>query len=228
MKYSFLPILFMVPAFGLNNSIVDPGLAELVQKIDEKTETITTIRAKFYQRKDLSIMTEPLELSGNFFLKKPDGIKFSAVAEDDLILVITETEVVSLSPKAKKATHLELKKRRDFLTQHLLSKKLEAMLAYFTISKTVQPDDDGNHHLVLTPIKRKYKKKFDSIHLWVNADHLIYKVHVHEPDGDINRLELTDIEINVDIDSAEFATNIPEGYEMGDRLSLLFGSDFGF
>lgn len=228
MKFCLIVSTLLLPTLTFANPGIDQGLLELVQKIDEKTETITTIRAKFYQRKELSLMTEPIELRGNFFLKKPDGIKFSAVEEDDLILVITEQEVVSLSPKVKKATRIKLKKRSDFLTQHLLSKKLEAMLGFFTIAKTAAPDQDGNHQLVLTPIKRKFKKKFKNIHLWVNAEHLIYKVRITEKDGDINHLELNDIEVNVDIDSNEFATNIPDDYQMGDRLAFIFGSDFGF
>ena len=139
MKMWILISCLGLPLFASGDTLIDQGLLELVQKIDAKAETIATIRAKFYQRKDLSLMTEPLELQGTFFLKKPDGIKFSAVPEDDLILVITQHEMVSLSPKVKKATRIKLKKRRDFLTQQLLSKKLEAMLGYFTIAKSVNP-----------------------------------------------------------------------------------------
>lgn len=228
MKTLFLLACLGLPLYSASDSAVPKELAELVQKIDAKTETIGTIRAKFHQRKELTLMAEPIEMSGTFFLKKPDGIKFSAVPEDDLILVMTETEVVSLSPKVKKATRIKLKKRRDFLTQTLLSKKLEAMLPYFSITRFKNTDQDGNHRLVLKPLKRKFKKKFTKVQLWVNADYLIYKVHVHDQNGDINKLELSDIEVNVDIDSKEFATTIPAGYEMGDRISSILGSEFGF
>lgn len=215
-------------ANGRGESNIDQGLVDLVQAIDHKAETISTIKADFHQVRDITLMTEPMEIRGTFFLKKPDGLKFYAVPEDDLIVVITEKEVVSLNPKAKKAARVELKKRRDFLTQNILTKRLEAMLGYFTITKSSNADSDGNHYLMLTPIKRKFKKKFKKIHLWVNSDYIIFKVHVEEKDGDVYKLELTNIQVNVPIDSSEFSTSIPSDYEMGDRMSFILGSDLGF
>jgi len=215
-------------ASSLAESNIDQGLVDLVKAIDEKAETISTIKAKFHQVRESTLMKDPMELRGTFFLKKPDGLKFSAVPSDDLILVITQEEMVSLSPKVKKASRIKLKKRRDFLTQHLLSKRLEAMLGFFTIAKSAKPDAEGNHHLILTPIKRKYKKRFKEIHLWVNADHIIFKFHVMEKDGDVIRLELSDIQVNVPIDSSEFVTTIPNDYTIGERMAFILGSDLGF
>lgn len=228
MKMWILISWLALPLFGANDSLIPPELRELVQNIDAKAETIATIRAKFHFTQELEMMTENMEQRGTFFLKKPDGIKFSAVPEDDLIVVITPEESISLSPNAKKANRVHHKKRRDFITQKLLARKLEAMLGFFTITTSKPSTEVGVHRLELTPIKRKYKKKFEKIILWVNADHLVYKIHMHRKDGDLHRLELSDIEINVEIDSNEFATTIPEGYELGDRLDTFLGTGFGF
>ena len=114
---------------------VDPKLVALIEEIDAKSATIDTIQADFVQRKEISLLKEPVEMKGVFTLKRPDGIKFDFDPEQDLILIITREEMVSLSHEAKKASRITMKKRRSRLAQRLLSEKLKTLLKYFKIEQ---------------------------------------------------------------------------------------------
>lgn len=217
--------LSFVAGFAGDRNDIDPGLVELVEKIDEKASNIVTLRAHFVQRKEISLLTEPVEMEGSFLIKKPDGIKFDFDPKEDLILIVNKDEMISLSHKAKKANRIKMKKRKTDLTRGILSEKIKTLLGYFNLTRA--SGSNGNH-LVLTPTKRKLKKKFKDVQIWVNNDHLICKIKVTLKDGDIYELTLSDIELNVDLDSKEFETTIPEGYELGDRMEYIFGSNVAF
>ena len=207
---------------------IDPGLVDLIEKIDEKAATITSLKARFVQRKEISLLKEPVEKKGTFYLKRPDGFKLDFDPEEDLVMIITNEEMVAISPSAKKAEQIKLKKRQIGLTQRILSDKLGTMVNYFNITRAVRTGGPGGQRLVLTPNKRKLKKKFREIEIWIDDQYLIHKLKVTSKDGDVHELSLIDIQLNVPIDAKMFDTSIPEDFEVGDRLEYLFGPGMSF
>ncbi len=211
-----------------NKEKIEPGLLALVEQIDAKNATIQNLRSYFVQRKEISLMTEPVEMKGRFYLEKTSGMRFDFEKENDLSLLITETEMISIAPMAKKASRIKLKKRRSDLMQRLLIDNLKTLLNYFTVSRQETPRAVGEKHLILTPNKRKLKKKFRALHLWVNSDHLIHHVKVILKDGDIYELFLFDIETNVQLNADHFKIGIPEDFKMSDRMEFIFGTGATF
>ncbi len=201
---------------------IEAGLVELVNNIDQKSGTIQTARAHFKQRKEISLLTEPVETEGTFSLKRNGGMRFDFQKKDDLILILGKEEVVSLSPQAKTAARIKIKKRKTELTTGILSENLGTLLDYFNLTRA--SGAEGNH-LVLTPIKRKHKKKFKDLQLWVNNEFLIYKIKVTLADGDIYELLLTDIELNIALEDSLFDTAIPPDFEQNGRMESIFGNN---
>ena len=204
---------------------VEPGLAELVARIDQKIETVGALKADFVQRKEISLLTEPVEMRGVFYIKRPEGMRFDFEEKEDLQIIMTEDEAVSLSPAAKKATRIKMKKSHGKIAQRLLSNPLKSLLNHFSIGRVEKESEDGtHHHLQLTPTKRKLKKRFKKIEFWVNGDSLIYRIKVTQGDGDIYELILENFEINPELDADLFTVNIPENYQLGDRMEFIFGA----
>ncbi len=207
---------------------IDPGLEELVAKIDEVNSQITSLTAKFTQRKEISLLTDPIEMSGSFFLEKPNAMKFEFEPQGDLVLLVNQTEMVSISHKEKRAERIELPKRKSDLTKMLITEQLHNLLKVFSIGRVDQTGTTGDQQLILYPERRKLKKKFDEIRIWVNEGYLIYRIKVTSKDGDTFELHLTDIVINPPIDASVFDASIPEGYAVGDRMEFIFGPNSGF
>ncbi len=232
MHWFFFSILFLPHlAFGAGEARpedIDPGLVELIEKIDEKAATIETLHARFLQRKEISLLKEPIEKEGDFYLKKPDGIRLQFDPEEDLAIIMNNDEMVAISHNAKRADRVKLKKRRGELAQRILSDKLNVMLNYFTVTRAVKTDGSGGQRLVLEPSKRKVKKKFQELQIWVNEDFLIYRIKVTSRDGDINELMLKDIRLNEALKTELFDTSVPEDYELGDRMEFIFGAGIAF
>ena len=226
----FLLLLIFSPLVGSDtfsrDEKIDPGLMALIEKIDQKGASIHTLRARFVQHKEISLLEEPVDMKGVFYLRKQDGIKFEFEPKEDLVLIITKEEMVSLSPEAKKAIRIKMKKRKTFLTRGVLFRKLKSLLGYFEITRA--SNVSGNQHLVLLPTKRRLKKKFQELEIWVNAEYLIHRIKVTSKDGDVYDLALTDIELNVDLSENLFNTQIPDDYVLGDRMEYIFGAGISF
>jgi outer membrane lipoprotein-sorting protein len=203
---------------------IDPGLVALVEQIDAKTSALQTMRAHFIHRKELELLIEPVEMEGTLYIKRPDGMRFEYEEKEDLTLIITTEEMVTLSPKAKQASRIALKKQRVDITSGILTKYLKDIIGHFNLTRRVS---DQGTHLVLEPRLRKMKKKFREIHLWINLDYNITHMKVTIANGDTYDLELSEIEEDITLSSDLFDTHIPEGYKISEGMEAIFGPDAG-
>lgn len=213
-----------LPASAKEKKTLSPELTELVNKVDAKTATIETIKARFTQRKEVSLIKDPVIMAGDFFFKRKSGFRFNFDDEHDLLIVITNEETISVSHKAKKADRIKMKKRHGRLVERLLSDKIANLSKNFRIEKVTDASAGDGHHLVLTPTKRRLKKRFTDLQIWIDKDHLIYRLKVTKKDGDVYDLSLQDAVLNEEVPQDHFELEIPEEYEMGDRMEFLFGS----
>ncbi len=224
MRSFFLVCLLVGPSvLAAGKSDIDPKLQEIINKIDARNQEVKSLKANFMQRREMSLLKEPVIKKGVFYLDRELGLKFAFEPQEDMVLVVVDKEMVSLSPKAKKAARIPLKKRRTFLAHDLLMKKLRLVLDYFQISYTQGPDGEIGRTLTLLPTKRKAKKKVQELKLWFDETYLINKVQVTAPDGDVFLLELSDVTINPPLDEAMFQTEIPDDFELSDRMDFIFG-----
>jgi len=205
---------------------LDPSIRELVLKIDETNQATQTIKANFTQKKELSLLEEPMTLKGHFYLKKDVGMKFVFDSPENLEIYFTQRKIVSISHNERTASHKKLPKRKTDLTQVLLSEKLDKLLDYFTLSR-IPGDEEGEEALLLTPRKRKMKKKFKEIRISFTKDLLVKRVVVWEVDGDRFEVRLNSMIINSHLDDDLFVPKIPEDYESGSSLDPILGAQIG-
>jgi len=221
-------IFFLLSATAAVGQSLDEGLEELVANIDRANSEIETMRAEFEQRKEISLLTDAIEMTGKFFLKRTEGMKFEFAEEDDLLLIINQEEMISISHQAKTAERIKLPRRKTDLTRLLISEQFHKLLTYFNIGRVDQTDTTGEQQLVLLPTRRKFKKKINEIRIWVNDRFLIHRFRVVSKDGDIFELSLNNIEINPELEAGLFDAEIPDDYEVGDRLDFIFGPKASF
>ena len=199
---------------------IDPALAELVDKVDKRTEEIESLRASFLQRREIALMKEPVEQKGTFSIRRPDGMRFDFVEEEDLLIVINNDDMAYVSHQAKKGGKIPIRKRQGRFVQKLLSDKLGSLVKYFDIEILVA---EAGHHLKLLPAKRRLAKRFEEIQVWIDETYMIHRIRVLMNDGDVYELFLSEIELNVAMPEGFFHLDIPEDYQRGERLDFIIG-----
>ena len=199
---------------------IDPALQDLVAKVDAKAEEITSLRASFIQRREISLMKEPVEQQGTFTIRRPDGMRFDFSGDEDMTIVVTNEDVTYLSHNAKEGEIVPIKKRQGRFVQRLLDDKMASLIKYFDITML---DADKGWHLQMLPAKRRLEKRFGEIQVWIGADYLINRIRVLMGDGDIYELFLSDIELEVEVPDDHFRVTIPEDYTKGERFDFIIG-----
>jgi len=199
---------------------IDPKLADLVAKIDAKAEEIGSMRASFLQRREISLMKEPVEQKGTFSIRRPDGMRFDFAGEEDMTIVVTNEDVTYLSNAAKEGEVVPIKKRQGRYVQRLLDDKMASLMKYFDIRFL---DADAGYRLQLLPAKRRLEKRFGEIQVWVDDAYLITRIRVLMSDGDIYELFLSDMELNAALPEDYFRVEIPADYTKGERFDFIIG-----
>jgi len=223
-RHSLIPVIVLSLALSAGEKDRPaPDLADLIEKIDAKSEQVSTLRARFIQKREVSLLMDSPEMTGVFCLQRPYGMRFDFDEEHDLLVILNKNHMVTISHKTKTASRIKIKKRLGRFMQRLLSDKMGSLLGNFEVTLE-QKDEAKGYRLKLVPTKRKLKKKFTNIEMWVNAEYMLTRLKVTLKDGDVYDLQLQNIEINVEIAPNFFDATIPESYQLGERTDFIFGA----
>jgi outer membrane lipoprotein-sorting protein len=202
---------------------LEPEVAAFIDSVDKRAVEVETMQGSFIQRKEISLLMDSVVMEGTFFVKKGVGLHFLYEPKEDLYLTLKDKLVVAIQPEAKKASVVEVKRRHSNIMEKLLNDKLDSLAKYFDV--TMADGEAGEKQLTLDPKRRRMKKRFNEIVIWVNQDLVINRIKVTLKDGDIHELIMKDIKINDPIDDALFSTEVPEGFQMDERMEFLFGAE---
>ena len=102
---------------------LDPIVAEFIEAIDAKSGDISTMQGDFTQRKEISLLKDPVVMNGRFYIKKEIGIRFEFQEENDLSLTLRGDTIVALHPQEQKASLIKVKRRQANILEKLLNVK---------------------------------------------------------------------------------------------------------
>lgn len=211
------------PAFVAFGGDLAPGVAAFIESVDKRAAEVETMQGSFTQRKEISLLKDPVVMKGTFFVKKGVGLHFLYEPKEDLYLTLKDKLIVAVQPQAKKASVVEVQRRQSNIMEKLLNDKLDSLAKYFDV--TMVEEGEGVQKLTLDPSRRRVRKRFEEIVIWINKDLLIDRIKVTLKDGDIHELILAAIKVNETIDDAKFDTTVPPGFQMDERMEFLFGDE---
>lgn len=209
---------------------LEPKVVTLIENIDAKTESLDSVRARFVFTKEIALLKQPTVMEGDFFFHKGDGVKLAFDPEHHLTAFFTtDEEVITINPETKTAFRVSVTKRQSRYAQKLLSQKIKSLTKYFDV-EVAEATVDGkpSYQLTLNPAKRRLKKKFQTIQLWVNHEHMMYRAQITMKEGDTYDVSLTDQEVNVAIPEDTFKVDIPTDYTVGDTFKDMLTSGAAF
>lgn len=226
LTHSLLMFSLVAMSFGPQKAVAGdlaPEVAAFIEKVDQRALEVETMQGAFTQRKEISLLKDPVVMEGTFFVKKGVGLHFLYEPSEDLYLTLKDKVIVAVQPEAKKASVVEVERRHSNIMEKLLNDKLDSLAKYFDVTMTEV--EGGVQQLQLDPARRRTRKRFDEIVVWINKDLLIERIKVTLKDGDIHELLLRDIVVNDEIEDSRFDTAVPEGYQMDERMEFLFGEE---
>src|SRR5262245_56347515 len=181
-------------------------LDAILAKFDETQSSTQTLTASFTERKEISLLKEPVVAKGRFYYTKPDDVLWQYTEPDPRYFLISKDQLLSYFPLKRRAEKVSIGLYHDRLLKVLaIGQPSKNLLKYYDIRLETGNDVEGTHLLILSPRKRSVKKRIQEVRLWVSTDKsLPVRMQYREPDGDTTTISFEDVRFNPQIASSVY------------------------
>ncbi len=205
----FLGLLFVL------TSVCCAQASDLSDQIQKRYETLQSFRGFFLQKLTNASSREAQERFGSITFKRPRFIRWETTSPENELLVIGQDTVWEYFPEEETVY-------RYSVEQILRSKTMirflsgEANLKDDFIVRDLGVDGEFRH---LKIIPKEPEPNLVEGELWVRpGQDMFEKIKLVDFFGNINELELTGLQLDVDVDAKEFTLNPPKGTEVIEGL----------
>jgi len=218
----------LCPAWGGE----DPGsssmrLEDLLERFNQVQQKTRSLTASFTEKRNLSLLAQPVVSSGTFLYSHPARIKWEYSGPEPRIFLITEDHFVAYYPTRKKAEEVSLGKlagRRVFRVFGI-GQTAEDLRKFFDISLGDAGSEQGTFLMVLTPKRRRIKDRLQMVRFWVDEKTCLPRqLEYLETDGDSTTLTFSNVRVNPEIAEARFSVDIPKDVQVTNTFSGLTGA----
>ncbi len=199
---AFLLILLVFPSFAKPKQ--DKAILDLLQEIKQHYSSIESFKADFKQIKKSPLLTEEALTYGKFYFKKPDKLLLRFTKPYSISIFYRKNKVYRFDHKRKTFAVLNIRKHKENAVNFLnVSKTFDFLTKYFVIKRL---DTKGNDiYLILFPKKRRVKKRFKIVEMWLDPEtYLFKKLYIEEKNGTTTTIIINNVKTNIEIKDSIF------------------------
>jgi outer membrane lipoprotein carrier protein len=188
-------------------------LEQVLSEFDSVQNSIQTLSAEFTETTVNRMLKDPLIAEGEFYLTKPDSIRWEYSAPEEMRFVIARDQYTGYFPSQKRAEKRNIKRWSDQLFRFFGLGQGSAELAKFYRLGLGQDDEaeDGTYLLLLEPKKRRARKRVEEVRFWLDdATYLPRRVEYRGSDGNQRTIEFHEIRVNPDLAAGIYTVDLPE------------------
>ena len=208
-------------SFQLESSVL--SLDEILDKMDQRGESLRSMSATIVQRKWTDILEEfdQGERGKLHFLKEKKKIYLRKDITDPVksTLLINDGKVVVYQPRIEQARRYDLGQRKDraeFLLLGFISDRDALQEAYSIRLLGKENIDHGEAYaLELTPRSTQLSAYFSKIVLWIDWELWVpIQQRLVEPTGDYLLFQFKDVQLNIRMQSSRFELKLPPNVQV--------------
>jgi outer membrane lipoprotein-sorting protein len=180
--------------------------------------------AEFIQTTRSPLLKDPIVAKGRFYLTKPDSVLWEYSAPEPMRFAVADGEYTGYFPERKKAEKRDIKRWSEQLFRFFGVGQGSKELGKFYEIALGAPgqNDEGAYLLVLSPKKRRVRKRFDEVRLWVDATSLLpVRIEYVGKDGNEREIRLLNTRFNPDLAAGLYDVAIPDGVPITSGFSGL-------
>jgi len=188
--------------------------AELIGAIDEQQRKIQTVAAHFSQKKETSLLREPLLSSGWVKFKRPDQIHWTYVKPEPMEVALDGKTLWFYTPGRSQAEQYSLARGKriarylDPLTA-IFQKTFGELTEIYAVAYEGLAADQS-FHFRLQPKEEKVQRLLSRVDLWIDkSSGAILRFKMLESNGDQLSLEFENLQINPLLTDDDLKVKIP-------------------
>jgi outer membrane lipoprotein carrier protein len=206
----------------------DPRLQAVIERFDAAQARIQRISANFSEVKTIALLREPVIQSGQFFHTKPDKFLWEYTHPERKLLMLNGKNIIGYYPAQKRAEEIRTRFSKRIVKYLGLGSVLQDLADECQMSLSGENDLEGTDLLILTPKKRRIKKRLAEIRIWMDREiSLPRQMEYLEADGDKTLFTFSRIEVNPEISLSKYEITYPEDVEVTKNLAGFFAGPGG-
>lgn len=203
-------LLFLMVILGAHVSAQQTGFTEVknVEQFNKdfvaQNAKLASIKSSFVQEKTLTLLTEKIVSSGEFWFKRSNKVRIEYKTPYTYLLIINGDQMITKDNQ--KESHVNTSSNKLFKQiNHII---IDCVQGTILNSKdfTVKVSENQNSFLVqLTPQTKTIKEFFQTISLTLDkSDYSVSELELLEQGGDTTRMRFMKKELNTKIDDTVF------------------------
>ncbi len=185
-------------------------LDALVRRISQVQSGLTTLSARFVQRRTSRLLAEPSVSSGMFYFKAPDSVRWEYTSPRPMTVLLAGGVAITYRPEEKRAERIEVGRAQRRVFRFIsAAEPLDKLTAYFSFTFR-DPGPPADYTLLLNPTAHMIKKRLRSVEIEIDRTSLLpVRVAYTEHDGDSTEYSFSEIQMNKPLDPGLFSLALP-------------------
>ena len=199
-------------------------LNQVLYRFDQIQGQIRTLSAEFIQTTRSPLLKDPIVAKGRFYLTKPDSVLWEYSAPEPMRFAVADGKYTGYFPERKKAEKRDIKRWSEQLFRFFGVGQGSKELGKFYEIALGEPGqaEEGAYLLVLSPKKRRVRKRFDEVRLWVDTTSLLpVRIEYVGKDGNEREIRLLNTRFNPELAAGLYDVAIPPGVPITNGFSGL-------
>jgi len=201
----------------------DPAFRQVLERFDEAQAKVTSISARFVERKEIGLLKNAVIQKGEFYHTKPDKFLWEYVSPEPKMLLMNDKTLVAYYPVQKEAEEIQTRLSRKLVKYFGLGQIFADLQEYYNLS--MEPDDTvpGTHLIVMKPKQKRLEKRLLEVRIWLDDEiNQVRRLEYREADGDRTLFTFEDIRVNPPISAGRYEINLPADVKISDTFSGFF------
>ena len=201
----------------------DPTLRQVLEKFDAAQAQVTTLAAKFTERKEIGLLKNAVVQKGQFYHTKPDKFLWEYLSPEPKVLLMNGKSLVAYYPLQKEAEEIETRLSKRLVKYFGLGQVFADLQEYYSLSLDTTNTVAGTHLVVMKPRMKRLEKRLVEVRIWLD-DHVnqVRQLEYREADGDRTVFMFDDIQVNTVIADARYEIKLPQDVRVSDSFSGFF------
>jgi outer membrane lipoprotein carrier protein len=205
------------------SAIADPELRAVLERFDGAQAGLTTLSARFTERKEIGLLKNAVLQKGRFYHTKPDKFLWEYTAPEPKSLLMNGKSLIAYYPVQKQAEEIQTRLSRRLIKYFGLGQAFAELSEYYNLSLDRDNSVPGTHLIVLKPRMKRLEKRLLEVRIWLDDKlNQVRQLEYREADGDRTLFAFEEIKVNAQIDPGLYEIKLPGDVHVSDSFSGFF------
>jgi outer membrane lipoprotein-sorting protein len=204
-----------------------PTLEQVLTQFARTQASIQTLQATFEERKEISLLKEPVVQRGTFYHSKPQLFLWDYRTPTPKKVLLTDEMLLAYYPDQNKAEEVNVRRWTTQIRRYLqVGESLEELRKDYDVSLGAPGEGDlpDTNVLILEPRNKRVRQHLQEIRVCLDpATGYTRRVSYREGDGDLTVFTFRDIQVNHEIAASRYKIDLPADVKRGDTFTAFSG-----